>query len=423
MWLPRSRCEVRIPILARFEALNRNSHPTRPGAGRVRNAPPPSGARPKRGVRGATAATPPPADTAAAPHTPPTTPPISGAVPAPRRRARNRAPERSPPAPAPARAATPPSPPRRAVVVGAVRQRRYEPRERRELRVAHGVETTLERRPVDRIPLVRQEEHRRPRRHAEPQERPLHVHRTGQPPHRPLQPVPTPHVHRRERAATARCEHRGHRFRQRQHRRRWRHPQFRPRTRPRRHLARVDGLAHRPLDESSVDERGGSALARPVGCEFQFKPPSVVEISRGRKISSGSHRGKLLTGLRCQLSGRVLVPRVPDAPEYGCNIPGTSPVFVRDPGRSKTASSREIRAGLSRPRVPRRGVRAVVGRKNSIRSIKLGRPRLPVRLPGSDQAAVKSPVLWVRKYRRMTFCALQVWTNPPATSTKGEIAQ
>ena len=44
-----------------------------------------------------------------------------------------------------------------------------------------------------------------------------------------------------------------------------------------------------------------------------------------------------------------------------------------------------------------------VGRNNSIRSIKLGRPGLPVRLPSLDQAAVKSPVVGVRKCPRMTF--------------------
>ena len=50
------------------------------------------------------------------------------------------------------------------------------------------------------------------------------------------------------------------------------------------------------------------ALKQVVGCELLFKPPLVVEISRDSEISSGSHRGEPLAGLRCQNSGRVLVP-------------------------------------------------------------------------------------------------------------------
>ena len=91
--------------------------------------------------------------------------------------------------------------------------------------------------------------------------------------------------------------------------------EFRPFGLPSLSRARRD--AHwRRLNAGTVDCRratsrsgAGDTLGRPepVGCEFQFKPPSVVEISRGRKTSSGSHRGKLLTGFRGWILDRVLV--------------------------------------------------------------------------------------------------------------------
>ena len=55
------------------------------------------------------------------------------------------------------------------------------------------------------------------------------------------------------------------------------------------------------------NDRHRSTLDKRVGCEFQFKPPSVVEISRGRKTSNGSHRGKLSTGFHGWNSVRALV--------------------------------------------------------------------------------------------------------------------
>ena len=56
-----------------------------------------------------------------------------------------------------------------------------------------------------------------------------------------------------------------------------------------------------------AEARTRTGKARPVGCEFLFKPPLVVEISRDSEISSGSHRGKLLTGLRDWILYRALV--------------------------------------------------------------------------------------------------------------------
>ena len=63
-------------------------------------------------------------------------------------------------------------------------------------------------------------------------------------------------------------------------------------------LSRLTATLHRPLStlhdgryRSPCKTRfrlAGCAFARRVGCEFQFKPPSVVETSRGRKTSSGS---------------------------------------------------------------------------------------------------------------------------------------
>ena len=61
-------------------------------------------------------------------------------------------------------------------------------------------------------------------------------------------------------------------------------------------------------DSTGIGVQEGIFRPLPVGCEFQFKRPLVVEISRDSEFSTGSHQGKRLAGLRCQLLGQALVP-------------------------------------------------------------------------------------------------------------------